>query len=47
VTQPLTDGLLALRFLFGFSGSSLVAGAVGEEAARDTAEIEAYLATLD
>ena len=31
-TEPLTDGLLALRFLFGFSGSSLVRGAVDSAA---------------
>ena len=27
-TAPLTDGLLVLRFLFGFTGSTLTAGAV-------------------
>ena len=48
VLQPLTDGLLVLRFLFGFSGTALVTGAVGEDAERDTAEeIAAYLETLN
>ena len=28
-TEPLTDGLLVLRWLFGFTGSTLVTGAVG------------------
>ena len=46
--QPLTDGLLVLRFLFGFSGPALVTGAVGEGAERDTPEeIAAYLETLN
>ena len=29
-TQPLTDGLLFLRYLFGFTGTTLVSGAVDE-----------------
>ena len=28
-TMPLTDGILILRYLFGFRGSTLIAGAVG------------------
>jgi hypothetical protein len=45
--QPLTDGLLILRYLFGFRGATLVAGAVAPGAPRDTpAEIEAYIETL-
>ena len=28
-TLPLTDGLLIIRYLFGFQGSALVAGALG------------------
>jgi hypothetical protein len=43
-TEPLTDGLLVIRYLFGFSGESLVAGAVSDDAARSkAADIEAYL----
>jgi len=42
--KPLTDGLLLIRYLFGFSGDSLTAGAIGEGAERTTAEeIEAYI----
>jgi len=42
--KPLTDGLLVLRYLFGFKGDSLVNNAVGNNATRQTAEeIEAYL----
>ena len=26
--EPLTDGLLVIRYLFGFSGSSLINGAI-------------------
>ncbi|MEE9351199.1 MAG: PKD domain-containing protein, partial [Thiotrichaceae bacterium] len=44
---PLTDGLLILRYLFGFSGSTLISQAVQQEGSRTEAdEIEAYLATL-
>ena len=40
----LTDGLLLIRYLFGFSGDSLISGAVSENAQRTTAEqIEAYI----
>ena len=43
-TQPLTDGLLVLRFLFGFGGGVLIAGAVDAGCTRcDAAAIEAYL----
>ena len=43
-SQPLTDGLLLIRYLFGFSGDSLVAGALGSDATRDTPEaISAYI----
>ena len=45
-TTALTDGLLVIRYLFDFSGDALVAGAVSDDAARDTPdEIEAYLET--
>jgi hypothetical protein len=43
-SKPLTDGLLLIRYLFGFSGDSLVSGAIGSGAERDTAEeVEAYI----
>lgn len=44
-SKPLTDGLLLIRYLFGFSGDSLISGAIGTGAERDTAEdVEAYIA---
>ena len=43
-SKALTDGLLLIRYLFGFTGDSLTGGAVGEGAARSTSEeIEAYI----
>jgi hypothetical protein len=46
-TGALTDGLLVLRYLFGFKGGVLVTGAVGAGCTRcDAAAIEAYLATV-
>ncbi len=43
-SMPLTDGLLLIRYLFGFSGSSLISGAIGENAQRNNAEkVEAYI----
>jgi hypothetical protein len=46
-TDALTDGLLILRFLFGFTGNPLVAGAVAVDCDRcDAIEIEPYLAGL-
>ena len=42
--KALTDGLLRIRYLFGFSVDSLVSGAIGPDAKRDTAEaVEAYI----
>ena len=41
--KPLTDGILALRFLFDFSGGNLTANALGDGATRDAAEIVTYL----
>jgi len=42
--QPLTDGLLVIRHLFGFSGDSLISGAVSGEAGRGSSEaITSYL----
>jgi hypothetical protein len=46
--EALTDGLLVLRFLFGFTGTTLTTGAVGASCDRcDAAAIEPYLHTLD
>jgi hypothetical protein len=43
-SQPLTDGLLLIRYLFGFSGESLISDAIGDGTERDTAdEVEAYI----
>ena len=43
-SDALTDGLLLIRYLFGFSGDALISGAVGENAQRTTAEqIDAYI----
>ncbi len=40
----LTDGLLLIRYLFGFSGESLVDGAIGTNATRvSSTDIEAYI----
>jgi len=36
--RPLTDGLLIIRFLFGFEGQALAQGAVSDEAARATSQ---------
>ena len=42
--EPLTDGLLLIRYLYEFSGESLIKGAIGAGAVRDTAEeVEAYI----
>jgi hypothetical protein len=47
VLGALTDGLLVLRFLFGFSGATLTTGAVGEGCTRcDDVSIAAYLQSL-
>ena len=44
VAEPLTDGLLVIRHLFGFSGNFLIDGAVGTGASRKDAEqITGYL----
>jgi hypothetical protein len=45
---PLTDGLLVLRFLFGFTGTTLTSGAVDLTACSrcNSSAIEAYLKTL-
>ncbi len=44
-TEALTDGLLVIRYLFGFAGEPLVADATGLDAKRpDAVSIESYLA---
>jgi hypothetical protein len=47
--DPLTDGLLVLRFMFGFTGTSLTNNAVAGNCVTrcDPATILAYLQTLD
>lgn len=41
----LTDGLLLIRYLFGFSGTALTSGAIGQGATRVNPEaVEAYIA---
>ena len=46
-TKALTDGLMIIRRLFGFSGPSLTAGAVSGSATRtDSADIAAYIDSL-
>ena len=43
-TQALTDGLLLIRYLFGFRGDALISNAIGQGATRtDAATIEAHL----
>ena len=47
VTGALTDGILVLRWLFGFRGLALVAGVVGPECTRcEPGEIDAFLEAL-
>ena len=46
-TDPLTDGVLFARYLFGFRGSALVTGALGDGANRDSPEeVEAYITSI-
>ncbi|MEX0713606.1 MAG: hypothetical protein WD278_14710 [Pirellulales bacterium] len=45
--DALTDGILVVRYLFGFSGNALINGAIGSGATRTTAAaIDAYLDSL-
>ncbi|MCJ8269374.1 MAG: hypothetical protein MJK04_08225, partial [Psychrosphaera sp.] len=45
--EPFTDGLLCLRYLFGFRGAILIDQVVAADATRTTAEeIEAYIEQL-
>jgi hypothetical protein len=48
VVDPLTDGILVVRYLFGFRGATLLNGAVDLDGChRCTVEaIESYLAEL-
>ena len=43
--QPLTDGLLVIRHLFGFSGDALTSGAVSSDANRDASDVIASYLT--
>lgn len=46
-TDALTDGILVLRDLFGFSGDALIAGALGDGAQRNTPDaVATYIDTL-
>ena len=43
-TAALTDGLLLLRYLFGFEGATLIEGAIRASATRTTSEeIKTYI----
>jgi len=45
---PLNDGLMILRFMFGYRGHDLINGSVGANASRSTAnEIQTYFETLN
>lgn len=45
--DPLTDGLLILRYLFGLRGAALIAGVVDAQGTRKTAaDIESYIQSL-
>ena len=45
--DALSDGLLILRYLFGFRGSALITGAIGAGCTRcDAASVEAYIGSL-
>jgi hypothetical protein len=45
--DALTDGLIIMRYMFGFTGDDLIDGAVSDDATRTSSdEIEAYLEAL-
>jgi len=44
--DPLTDGVLIVRYLRGLRGAALTAGATAAGAMRTTQQIEDYLGTL-
>ena len=47
LVDPLSDGLLVLRYLFGIRGADLIDDVVAQDATRNTAaEIEEYLAKM-
>ena len=47
ITDALTDGLLILRYLFGFRGQTLIDGVVAADCDRcDVGSIEAFIASL-
>ena len=46
IINPLTDGLLVVRYVLGMRDDALVAGAVGSGATRSTAQIKDYLASI-
>ena len=46
-TDALTDGLLLLRYLFGFDGDTLIQGVIAESATRTTSEeIKSYISSM-
>jgi hypothetical protein len=48
MATPLTDGLIILRYLFGFSGPTLTAGALGMNATRtDPAQIVTFMSQFN
>ena len=45
--DALSDGLLILRYLFGFRGAALITGAIGAGCTRcDAASLEAHIGSL-
>ena len=44
--DPLTDGLLVVRYLFELRGSTLILGVIATDATRRTKEIEAVLSSF-
>ena len=47
VADALTDGLIAIRYLFGLRGNALIQNAIGPGATRTTAaQIENYLRSV-
>ena len=48
IADALTDGIMIIRYLFGFTGDALIKGAIGPGAIRSTAaEIEPFLESFD
>ncbi|MFO8090569.1 MAG: hypothetical protein R6U13_12070 [Desulfatiglandaceae bacterium] len=45
-TEPLGDGVMIVRRLFGFSGTTLTSGAIGVGSTRDAGEIALYIDSL-